>query len=68
MSNRSQWSAYDRGSCTEEPRDRETVTRGSEVAVGVERPLPTITMGRNMQRVSVGECGVIGMGLRVIPV
>jgi len=24
----------DRGSCTEEPRDRETITRGSVVAVG----------------------------------
>ncbi len=41
--NRPQGSAYVKGSCTEEPRDRETITRGSELAAGVERPLPTIT-------------------------
>jgi len=46
MSNRSQWSAYDRGSCTEEPCEIERLTHGSEVAAGVERPLPTITVGR----------------------
>jgi hypothetical protein len=42
-SNRPQGSAYDKGLCTEEPRDRETVTRSSEVEAGTERPLPTIT-------------------------
>ncbi len=42
-SNRPQGSAYDKGSCTEEPRDRETITRGSEVEARAERPLPTIT-------------------------
>lgn len=51
-SNRPQGSAYDKGSCTEEPRDRETVTRGFEVEAGAERPLPTITysLGGDIER------------------
>jgi len=43
MSNHPQWGAYDRGSCTEEACEIERLTHGFEVAVGVERPLPTIT-------------------------
>jgi len=34
VSHCSQWSAYNKGSCDEEPRDRETITRGSGAAVG----------------------------------
>jgi hypothetical protein len=43
VSNRLQWSAYDKGSCTEEPGEVESLTPGSEAGVGVERPLPTVT-------------------------
>jgi hypothetical protein len=32
-SNRSQRGTFDNGSCTEEPRDRETITRGSDMTL-----------------------------------
>jgi hypothetical protein len=34
----------DRGSCTEELCETERLTHSSELAVGAERPLPTITV------------------------
>jgi hypothetical protein len=43
MSNRSQWGAYDKGSCTEEPCEIERLTHGSVAEVGTERFLPTVT-------------------------
>jgi hypothetical protein len=43
MSNRPQWGAYDKGSCTEEPCETERLTHGSESEVRTERFLPTVT-------------------------
>jgi hypothetical protein len=42
-SNRPQWGAYDRGSCTEEPCETERLTHGSESEVRTEKFLPTVT-------------------------
>ena len=52
MSDHSNRVPNDRGSCTEEPDERESLTSGFEVAVGAERPLLTITV---MQRTSVSQ-------------
>ena len=44
MSNHSQLSAYDKGSCTEEPCEIERLTHGSVAEVGTERFVPTVTV------------------------
>jgi hypothetical protein len=46
VSNRPQWSACDKGSCTEEPDEVESLTSGSEPGVKEGIPLPTVTSGR----------------------
>jgi hypothetical protein len=43
VSNRPQWSACDKGSCTEEPDEVESLTSGSEPGVKEGIPLPTVT-------------------------
>jgi len=50
VSNRPQWSAYDRGSCTEEPDEIESLMSGSEAEVGEGIPLPTVTERTQPQR------------------
>ncbi len=46
VSNRFQRSACDKGSCTEEPDEVESLTSGSEPGVKEGIPLPTVTSGR----------------------